>query len=58
MSKKCKHGVKKDGVAKCFQCASFDKAKSRLLKQAEKLLDAEEEEAVRRSIERAKKRDW
>lgn len=56
MSKQCNHGVKKDGGAKCFQCASFDKAKGRLLKQAEKLVDAEEE-AIRRSIERAKKRD-
>ena len=56
MSKQCKHGVNKDSGIKCFQCASFDKAKGRLLRQAEKL-DAGEE-AIRRSIERAKKRDW
>ena len=56
MSKQCKHGVNKDSGTKCFQCASFDKAKGRLLRQAEKL-DAGEE-AIRRSIERANKRDW
>lgn len=60
MSKQCKHGISDIGPTKCFQCASestsFDKAKARLLAAADKL-DAGEE-ALRRSIERAKKRDW